>query len=417
MKCDRKRLFVRFKTIFSFGCFVLAAYMTISQVIRYIENKNMSSITNKNFNEHPDNKYPTFSICLKGEEIYWKVENYMFEQTGVTSAQYVDLLKGKGWRYEYDEITGLYGKEPLNESSISGFGTQYAFLKPSDIIVGTQFLSRSFDHFTDAIDTNNGFGEHGANLPRIPFHLGYRAPNEFCFTRNSSDKLGLIRISDQIQLNESLLDQGNHLNLKLGIYFHYPGQLIEQLIRPALQFTLKEQYINVDLRILQVSVLKNRHDSNSPCYNGVLDDDTRYLQEIVKRIRCLPIHWKNLQIGSSKYPLCNSNKDYEELQKLVSSYEKVSSTYPRSCTSMETLVTKTKTRGLDGRKQIKIEVSYPYQASYQETENVMEFTFESFFSGVGGFVGIFLGYSILQIPDFINNILVSKKAEAFCISR
>ena len=41
---------------------------------------------------------------------------------------------------------------------------------------------------------------------------------------------------------------------------------------------------------------------------------------------------------------------------------------------------------------------------YQEIENVRDFGFETFWSSVGGFVGIFLGYSMLQFPELISNI-------------
>ena len=47
--------------------------------------------------------------------------------------------------------------------------------------------------------------------------------------------------------------------------------------------------------------------------------------------------------------------------------------------------------------------------SYQEIENVQDFNFESFFSSLGGFVGIFLGYSLLQVPDLLSNISTLKK--------
>ena len=40
---------------------------------------------------------------------------------------------------------------------------------------------------------------------------------------------------------------------------------------------------------------------------------------------------------------------------------------------------------------------------YQEIENVKDFGVESCWSGIGGFVGIFLGYSLLQIPELIAN--------------
>ena len=40
--------------------------------------------------------------------------------------------------------------------------------------------------------------------------------------------------------------------------------------------------------------------------------------------------------------------------------------------------------------------------NYQEVVNARDFGFESFWSGVGGFVGIFLGYSLLQLPELLN---------------
>ena len=44
---------------------------------------------------------------------------------------------------------------------------------------------------------------------------------------------------------------------------------------------------------------------------------------------------------------------------------------------------------------------------YQEIVNVRDFGFESFWSGIGGFVGIFLGYSLLQIPDLLHDLWFS----------
>ena len=39
------------------------------------------------------------------------------------------------------------------------------------------------------------------------------------------------------------------------------------------------------------------------------------------------------------------------------------------------------------------------QKYYQEIEFVKDFGFESFWSGIGGFVGIFLGFSMMQFPE------------------
>jgi len=42
---------------------------------------------------------------------------------------------------------------------------------------------------------------------------------------------------------------------------------------------------------------------------------------------------------------------------------------------------------------------------YQKIENVQSFGMESFVSGVGGFIGIFLGYSLLQLPEFFTYVV------------
>ena len=90
----------RVKAIFSFGCFTLATYYGITQVIRYIENKDASIISRKTFNDATQNIYPTFSVCLKGKDIYWKYDQDLFKKIGMTSSQYVEFLQGKqSWKY------------------------------------------------------------------------------------------------------------------------------------------------------------------------------------------------------------------------------------------------------------------------------------------------------------------------------
>ena len=43
--------------------------------------------------------------------------------------------------------------------------------------------------------------------------------------------------------------------------------------------------------------------------------------------------------------------------------------------------------------------------TYKETTNRRDFGFETFWSSIGGFTGIFLGFSLLQIPDLVVNFI------------
>ena len=53
-----------------------------------------------------------------------------------------------------------------------------------------------------------------------------------------------------------------------------------------------------------------------------------------------------------------------------------------------------------------IDVTLDYVTdSYRETVNTLAFDMATFWSQVGGFIGIFLGYSLLQVPELVKNWL------------
>ena len=55
-----------------------------------------------------------------------------------------------------------------------------------------------------------------------------------------------------------------------------------------------------------------------------------------------------------------------------------------------------------------VAIRFDYKETmYEEIEYSKDFGVESFLSNVGGFVGIFLGYSIMQFPELLAEGLVS----------
>ena len=102
------------KVLFSMVCFLLAAYMTNTQVIRLLKNDDSTTIAFKRFNLSPDDKYPTFSMCFKGAELRWYNDKFIFDQFGISSSKYEKLLKGeKVSKYRYNYTSKLYDKFPV----------------------------------------------------------------------------------------------------------------------------------------------------------------------------------------------------------------------------------------------------------------------------------------------------------------
>ena len=122
---------------------------------------------------------------------------------------------------------------------------------------------------------------------------------------------------------------------------------------------------------------------------------------MIKKAGCVPIYWKDLDSDTNNnVRICDTRENLAMLKAMISSFNGVSD--GRSCTNMDTLTINSKTVKLNQR-HITIRVSY-LENNYQETENVQDFTFESCFSSLGGFIGIFLGYSMLQIPETLSVI-------------
>ena len=396
---DLKIALHRAKVTFGLTCLLLATYMTLTQVLRYLENGDASSITHKQFNRKNLDQYPTYSICLKGYEIYWAQENMLFEKLGLTSSQYVDALQGNGWRYQYDELTRFYRKQNFDINNITRFDLIEAFLEPSDIIIGAEFQTQNKEHITHYGDVENV----GTNMKRIPFEIGYQTPNQICFTRKSKYEDDLIRLYDQLSLNPVLLKPGNNRKVKIRIIIHYPGQLISNLDNPTFRATFGAYRKNkvLELKISRVTKLRKRPDSNVPCNPNMGNADHTFQRYVVKHVGCFPIYWRYLPTEITKNQLCRSPEELRNASDFIDNFKIISTKYDPSCIDMTSL--NTFTRELDQLpRQFLVKLIYT-ENFYQEIKNIREFTFTTFWSTAGGYLGFFLGYSLLQLPDLLHH--------------
>ena len=121
-------------------CTFFAVYMTMKQLLQFIENKDASSISYIQFNHSPKDKYPTYSLCLQGLSIYSFQFEKLFYALGIDSPQYVGILKGEhGTRYDYQYTSGLYKRSPLTFGNVSSLNPEYFSMNISDLLIGLDF--------------------------------------------------------------------------------------------------------------------------------------------------------------------------------------------------------------------------------------------------------------------------------------
>ena len=399
-----KLLLSRLKVIFTLICFFAALYMTITQVIRYCENDDSSSISYKQFNQTPLDKYPTFSICFKGHDIYWRRKLKLFETFGITAKQYDMIIKGQlGIRYKNEHDLRLYRKESVDMLNVSNIAfKEHWYLKLSDFLINAKFTSQNLDFSIN----NENFDDQDLIEEKV-FYVGYQTSDTICFTRKSYDQPGGIRLRDVLTLKMLFLEAQWLDEAELQIFLHLPNQLLRSFAAPSYRVPFKRIKVwdqRLELHISQVTVLRKRVNSNDPCNDMIRNDDRKMMEETVLRLGCVPIYWAKLIRNdlANGTKTCNTLAKLKEASDYVDTYKNILESYDPPCVSMNALVLPFQQELPAGSDT---EIQFVYAArSYQEIRNQEEFGFESFWSSVGGFIGIFMGYSLLQIPDLLKHL-------------
>ena len=389
----------RFTFVFILGCIFMGAYMTVTQGVEFLENRDSSIISYHYFNHEPSDQYPTFSICVKGKEIYWENEEFLYDSAGITSAEYVEILKGNGFRYEVNENSHLSEKKKFDINNASAISFEYVQLGQTEIITGADLV-------TNSANSTIHFGRSDAwesNLEEIPFHIGYQSPDETCFTRNSAYEPNVGRQYDSIFLNGLFLNPGLHLSLEMKIIVHYPGQLLRNYDNSRYTSTFHSHNMDqvLELRISHSTTLKNRPNANVKCDNTIKGDDTKFKEEVVKKISCVPVYWKSTMWHQNEFEVCQSSKQLRDATFLIENKKDFMESYDPPCVEMNTMVMVNKDLPQE-KDELKIVIRYTEDV-YQKIANIQGISLLAFFAQWGGFVGIFLGYSFLQIPELIND--------------
>ena len=389
-------------------CAYLAFHLTVTQTTRFFGNSDASTFDFKSFNESPNDQYPALTICFEGSELHWYNDASIFESFGVTSSKYAELLKGnRVMRNDYDYNSRLYNQTPIDVRNGSNEAFDRFSIISSDVFTG--FARGTLDD-----ERSNNYGKDGERQPakEIPFNVSYNTPDTICFTRKSNDSLNTIRTNDWLLLSQSIFGNDLYRNIGFRVFLHHPGQLLRSLDDPVFKsnvlLDIKQSEQNVwdkmlKIKIQEVTVLRKRHDANVPC-NNQLDylDDSNIMEIIMNRVECIPIYWKTFFLKSSLRE-CNSPSELQKIFNYIQDYREVLWSYDPPCADMQVL-TKIDKDEKNKWEDPCINIRYA-KKYYQKIENVQSFGMESFVSGVGGFIGIFLGYSLLQLPEFFTYVV------------
>ena len=383
----------------------MAAYFTILFSSEYSENSDLQLITMRKFNSEADDKYPSFSLCFRGTNFHWFHDHEIFNSLGLNATQYEILIKGDtAKRYDRNDYYRSYIKKQVlsNESNSIDFGKFH--LRISDFL-------RSFHMTTETRDSGIllSHPKEWNSTKETDMYLSHHTVDKICFSRNSNDSFDEIRLHDLLTIDSSTIWYYNETELE--IFVHYPHQLLRTMGKPKfsasfshLQSILKGTTPNtLEFKLTECKRIKKRHDSRKPCNQDIRNYD-KYLQQkmadkLMEEMGCLPIYLKAILSNQTDLEICHSPAELAEAFDSFGDLNKILNEFETPCDEMLVLsIDSINNNPIPVPDDIAIKFYYTEKV-YEEIKYIQAIGFENWLSNVGGFVGIFLGYSMMQFPE------------------
>ena len=406
------------KMSFRVMCFLLAIDLIGMQILRYTENNDASVMSYKRFNENGQNKYPIFTFCFANDPklIYDDALKELYpsknQNTGHIKQEFARLLRGSN-----NPMT--YQQEILD--SISNVETTTLINHLHKFIFKLSFQTENRSESRKYQRTLNLTKDTMGLMPFI--YLSHHDPDQICFSRHSEsiNHSDLKREKDEVlfdlkqvidfqELDKTFWTNGNSMEQWKHGYFrtyvHYPGQLIRNLDKPTYELAVKDMLtsdgIQVSLTVSFVSILRKRPNANRRCNATLIDDDSAFRIKVAEKIGCIPLYWKSMIQNRTKLNTCKNLEQHQRIYSLIENTASFIKSYDPPCIEMMVPINvqegklKQLARGF-------LYLTIPYATEmFQEIQNVNDFDVQTLWSSAGGFVGIFLGYSLLQIPDLFD---------------
>ena len=390
--------------------------MTLQQFWIYLRNEDSSSIQFKSFKLSSTNNYPAISICFKIDE------NHVFDESklpkNVSSQDMVRLVEGDPtW---LQDITSDLGSKILSNLSNDNQSAYDNYLNGmvGNMVWGytSETMTYKFKDMGDNAEVlQNDIGMIGSNK----FTISLQAPTTHCMTRTVNYTPHEVVVSESIPVSIKLLKYCKYM----AVYIHQPKQLIRSsgsmgvgtpVMKMEQPYEFQKENDHISIVISSIRLIQKRHDARNPCNRDLDDDDTEWMKTVSKIVGCVPIYWKRFlstwMLGI-KIGFCTKYSEYSTIQYYLDNRWNITTLFDPPCRKMtiSNYVSRERYPHEEQRALAQmfglVWMKFWYKTDeYEEISNWRLFNGESLFSQVGGFVGIMLGVSILQMPDLLMSI-------------
>ena len=373
--------------IFSSICVLATIACTCYCFYQYVLDEDVSRIKFIEFHADERSLYPSFSFCINQR---WTLLETELNGYNLTTFQYYELLKG--------DLTS-------ETSATINYNQVKTNIKEFLLLIAAKTNNFQYRFYDPHKDGN-------WNPVQYETKIGYVSMIYDCLSFNIPYEKGESIREFSVLLNTSLFPSRNRPqdSWEFCIYYHYPYQSLRSTLKKCNWMPFDKQHENhLSLyRIKKIEILRERNKRSKKCIENWNNDDEYILSRMSNEIGCKPIHWA----VRTSLPTCTNT---EILRNLSTKTPRYYTTYPEPpCQRVSHIYGEheehnslsddfmSAAQNISGAYEIQMRFE---EESYMLMEQTRSYDIQSLVGNAGGYLGLFLGYAVLQIPQGINFLM------------
>ena len=387
---------------FGFFCTLTTIVLTGICFHKYMLNDDLAQIDFPTYHQKAHAIYPTLTLCFMGPSIF---DDSKLTKLGYNSTSYSDFLSGKYWVDEmydidFDHVT-FDIEDYLEAISITSSKNHTIYKHCSS-------------NFQTILQELMGY-KCEDNSEEKPFYNSFKNHQTKCFSTNipfdQNNKVQNLRLFVKSSVFPKTLHEDFKFDKNFGVFVHYPQQFFRSPIHKLYQKIQNDSILSVlNFKVVNMEVLRRRNKQQQQC-NDHRNDDEKILEKMISVVGCKPPHW---DIDTKEKRCSKPGKMQMFGQPFVQWIPNVPSMQilddlPPPCQDIleihyeysETKWDKAEFAGLDVETDFfEVNLAFP-SSTYKEIIHVKEYDADSLVGYVGGYIGMFLGLGLLQVPELL----------------
>ena len=381
---------------FYFLCVMATFSLIIYSIMYYTEENDVSVLEYKMYNSAPEYFYPSISLYFRMPFLDNKLREYGNNINSNTYAEYLlgEITNDKMSNISYDDVTVDVSKHLLSYD-----------------IIYTNF-SR------DILRTEKEIIDKGWKMPYVSYRSdkGKAYSVDIPFQKDTNIINLRLNFSREVFNGKNRPQKFIHLTNTSRIFdgfevlFHLPGQFLLSDAKGLGKWNwpklVKNVSSNIDMMfsLRNVDVLKLRKKRKNTCSENFIDYDQMIFHEIAKKSQCVPGYLKRKSI----FGVCKSTRQLKYYLNI--SPDDIITRFDPPCRSISKVQFDYEEIEEDdnGEGIVQIGVNM-MDRTFKQIEQTSAYNFENLVGDVGGYLGLFLGYAVAEVPSTIFVLVVSLK--------